>query len=98
MAQLTQLADGRYRLAGALGAGAMGTVYRGWDQRAGAWRAIKLLSPIFARDRTMRARFRREPRALRRMAHPNIVAVHDFSEDGSSEVVIRPARDSTQPS
>lgn len=77
------LVGGRYRLLGELGVGAMGTVYRGWQRDAGHPVAIKVLHPELAGNHELRARFRREGRAVARLSHPNIVALHDtgVSED-----------------
>jgi serine/threonine protein kinase len=88
MSHPAQLAGGRYRLERVLGAGSMGVVYRAWDRGEARWRAIKLLAPIMARNTEIRARFEREAEALRRLDHPNIVAVHDFGEEREQRFLV----------
>lgn len=66
----------RYEMAGELGRGGMGTVYRVLDRELGREVALKVIAdPAFAPDGA--ARLRREARALARLEHPGIVAVHD---------------------
>ncbi len=76
------LADGRYTLDAEIGSGGMGAVFRAFDHRDDALRAIKLLSPGLARSTMVRERFRREAEILGRLRHPNIVGVHAFEEEG----------------
>src|SRR6476646_4850796 len=74
---------GPYEIAGFIGAGAMGVVYKARDARLGRDVAIKVLPPVFARDPDRLARFEREARAVAAINHPNILSVHDI---GSAEV------------
>lgn len=60
-----------------LGAGGMGAVYRAYDPRLQREVAVKVLPPEFARDPERLRRFEQEALAIARLAHPNIVAVHD---------------------
>ena len=69
---------GRYRLEHLLGAGGMGVVWRAWDPMLERAVAIKLLRADGGTDGA--ARLLREARALARLAHPNVVAVHDVGE------------------
>ena len=66
----------RYEVAGLLGAGGMGAVYRARDPELDRWLAIKVLrrGRQGARDE---ARFLREAQAMARLSHPNVVPVHD---------------------
>lgn len=65
---------GPYEILEEIGAGGMGTVYRGRETLTGQIVAIKSLRPEFvASDPTMLERFAREGEALRRLNHPNIV-------------------------
>ena len=66
----TQL--GRYVVTGTLGSGGMGDVYEAHDPDLDRKVAIKLLHA-----RSSSLRLVREARALARLAHPNVVAVHD---------------------
>jgi serine/threonine protein kinase len=51
------LLDGRFRLAGRLGTGGMGTVYRGTQEPVGRPVAIKVLRPDLAADKDAVRRF-----------------------------------------
>src|SRR6202012_6103431 len=41
---------------------------------------LKILKPQAAKDPQFVSRFRREARAVNRLRHPNIVALHDFGQ------------------
>ena len=69
---------GRYELTAALGAGAMGEVYRAKDLRLDRDVAIKILPEHFARDPVRRGRFEREAKAIAALSHPNILAIYDY--------------------
>ena len=77
---------GRYRLAGEIGHGAMGAVYRAHDPQLERDVAVKLISLAFAAGhgdpKEAAARFAREARVAARLHHPNVVAVFDFGEEG----------------
>jgi len=71
---------GRYVLIRKLGAGGMGVVFAAYDPQLDRRVAIKLLRvDLVASSGSVRARERtlREARALARLIHPGIVAVHD---------------------
>jgi predicted Ser/Thr protein kinase len=63
-----------------LGQGGMGAVYKARQLKLDRVVAVKLLPPEWGRDPAFAERFAREARALARLSHPNIVAVHDFGE------------------
>lgn len=76
-------AIGRYVVLDELGAGGMGVVYAAYDPELDRKIAIKvLLSKRLAGADTSagRARLIREAQALARLAHPNVVNVHDVGE------------------
>lgn len=75
---------GRYVILEAIGAGAMGVVYRAYDPELDRDVAIKLVRVLgeAARGDDARARLVREAQALARVAHPHVVAVHDASTYG----------------
>ena len=61
----------------------MGEVYRAHDERLDRDVAIKVLPASVAQDPERIARFEREAKAVARLDHPNILAIHDFgTEDG----------------
>ncbi len=77
---------GKYEIRGALGKGAMGVVYRGFDPHIEREVAIKtirkdLVEPELAVQ--YMARFRNEAKAAGRLHHPNIVGVYEFGEDAA---------------
>jgi len=79
---------GHYQLGEELGAGGMGTVYRGTDTRTDILVAIKQLKNEIATPETIE-RFRREGEALRELNHPNIVKMLDtFQHEGQHYLVM----------
>ncbi len=72
---------GRFQLRERLGDGGFGEVYRAYDPRLDRDVAIKILKQPNPGERVME-RFFREARAVARLDHPNIVAVHDAGYDG----------------
>ena len=71
----------RFEILEEIGRGGYSVVYRARDRELNAVVAIKLLVPPPAMAQVARERMRREALAARRLAHANIVAVHDFAED-----------------
>jgi formylglycine-generating enzyme required for sulfatase activity len=69
---------GRYVIIERVGTGAMGVVYGAYDPELDRKVALKLIKPGQggAKD-TARARLLREAKAIARLQHPNVVAVHD---------------------
>jgi predicted Ser/Thr protein kinase len=73
---------GRYRVIREVGAGGMGTVYAAHDPDLGRVVALKLLRADAPAGLEYRARLGREAQAMARLAHPNVVAVHDIGTVG----------------
>ncbi len=69
---------GHYRVVEKIGAGGMGVVYRAHDERLDRDVAIKVLHEAVAQDADRLARFEREAKAVAKLDHPNILAIHDF--------------------
>ncbi len=67
---------GRYAVLDVLGSGAMGIVYAAYDPELDRKVALKLLRGHKLTD-AHRERLLREARATARLAHPNVVVVHD---------------------
>ena len=67
---------GRYTIAGVLGSGGMGVVYRAFDPQLGRPVALKVVRPGHNSEET-RERLIREAQAMAKLAHPNVIAVHD---------------------
>ena len=72
---------GHYRIVEQIGAGGMGVVYRAHDERLDRDVAIKVLHEAVAQDAERLARFEREAKAVAKLDHPNILAIHDFGTD-----------------
>jgi predicted Ser/Thr protein kinase len=79
---------GRYEIGRELGRGGVSVVYAARDRQVGQDVALKLLVPSPSAANQTHERMRREVNAVRRLAHPNIVAVYDFVEDGPYGAVI----------
>ncbi|HEV8657660.1 MAG TPA: protein kinase [Thermoanaerobaculia bacterium] len=75
---------GAYEILGLLGSGGMGQVFRARDTRLDRDVAIKVLPDEMARDAAAAARFEREAKAVARLSHPNILAIHDYSKEGDT--------------
>jgi Protein kinase domain len=71
---------GRYRIVGLLGRGGMGEVYRAEDLKLNHPVALKFLPVRFSQDAVALARFHREVRVARQIAHPNVCRVYDIGE------------------
>ena len=67
---------GRFTVLRPLGEGGMGAVYAGYDDVLDRHVALKLLH----RAAEARAWLRREGQALARLAHPNVVGIHELGE------------------
>src|SRR3954453_22842371 len=67
----------RYLVERQIGEGGMGTVWLVRHLELDAPRALKLIISGMTFDPHMRARFRREARAMARLSPPNAVVVHD---------------------
>ena len=71
---------GRYRIAGLLGRGGMGEVYRATDLTLGQSTALKFLPEATARDERALVRFYNEVRMARQVTHPNVCRVYDLGQ------------------
>jgi len=72
---------GRFLITGRIGKGGMGMVYRGLDPALEREVAVKTLVAEGSFDPESRRRFEVEAKAAARLAHPNIVTVHELGED-----------------
>src|SRR5713101_7906905 len=74
---------GRYEVLAPIGAGGMGVVYAAHDPQLDRKVALKMLRPSGlpgVSPQQLRARILREGRAMARLSHPNVLAVHDVGE------------------
>ena len=77
---------GRYRLERELGAGAMGVVHAAFDPDLERRIALKVLR-VPAATPEAKGRLMREARAMARLAHPNVVTVHEIGTAGGRDFV-----------
>ena len=71
---------GRYVVLDQLGEGAMGEVYRAWDNALDRVVALKLLLPMRAENKQAHKRFSREARLAARINHPCVAHVYDVGD------------------
>src|ERR1035438_9563062 len=71
---------GHYQIRRKIGAGGMGVVYKGWDERLGRAVAIKTVHEA-SKSGDARSRLWREARSLARVSHPGICQIFDVIED-----------------
>ncbi len=80
---------GGFRIVEKIGAGGMATVFKAYQSTLDRYIAIKVLPAYHARDPIFVKRFVQEARSVARLAHPNIVQIHDFDEqDGYTYIVM----------
>src|SRR5712664_3882362 len=80
---------GPYEIAGPLGSGGMGEVYRARDTRLERTVAIKILPAQFSADPVRKQRFEREAKTISSLNHPHICVLHDVgSHDGIDYLVM----------
>ena len=70
----------QYTLGPRLGAGGMGTVYRGWDRTLARPAAVKVLDDRLQDHPVARDRFEREARLAAQLNHPNVAKVYGVGE------------------
>jgi serine/threonine-protein kinase len=75
-----ELVGGRFELEELVGEGGMSSVYRAYDSELERRVAVKILHEHYSSDPEYVERFRREARAIARLAHPNVVTVIDRGE------------------
>jgi serine/threonine protein kinase len=73
-----------HKILGEIGAGGMGRVLLGFDERLNRRIAIKILGGRYRKEESVKTRFMYEARALAQISHPNIV--HIFSLGPPEEV------------
>jgi serine/threonine-protein kinase len=81
---------GKYEIVKPLGKGAMGIVYLAHDTILERDVALKVMVSTIADDPELNDRFKREARAVAKMAHPNVVNVFDLGShtDGSPYIAM----------
>ncbi len=79
---------GNYRILAPLGQGGMARVYRAHQESLDREVAVKVLPPWYAADRSFVERFNLEAKLVARLSHPNIVTVHDASEQNGHLYIV----------
>src|SRR5689334_17237115 len=74
---------GRFTLRRTLGRGGMGVVWLAQDEQMHEEVALKFLPELIAADPFSVDELRREARKSRQLAHPHIVRVFDFHQEGN---------------
>jgi serine/threonine protein kinase len=77
-----------YRILEKIGEGGMGVVYKALDMHLDRPVAIKVLPPDKVQDADRRQRFVQEAKAASALHHPNIIVVHDISEDRGQNFIV----------
>lgn len=77
---------GQFRIVEQIGAGGMATVFKAYQPTLDRYVAIKVLPAYHARDPIFVKRFIQEARSVARLAHPNIVQIHDFGTDVDNDI------------
>jgi serine/threonine protein kinase len=79
---------GSYRILASVGQGGMARVYKAYQENLDREVAIKVLPPWYAADSNFVERFNLEARLVARLSHPNIVTVHDASEQNGHLYIV----------
>ncbi len=79
---------GHYRIVEKIGEGGMGEVYRAHDERLDRDVAVKILHEAVAQDADRLARFEREAKAVAKLDHPNILAIHQLGTHEGSPFIV----------
>ena len=79
---------GPYEIAGQIGAGGMGEVYRATDTNLKRPVAIKVLPEAVASDANRLARFQREAEVLASLNHPNIAAIYGLEKGERTSALV----------
>ena len=79
---------GNYTITRKIGEGGMASVYEGVHEKLGTKVAIKVLSPILARNPQLRQRFENEANFMASLSHPHITRVLDVEEKDETLAII----------
>ena len=77
---------GQYRIVERIGAGGMAIVFKAYQPILDRHVAVKVLPAYHARDPIFVKRFVQEARSVAKLAHPNIVQIHDFGQGEQDDI------------
>jgi serine/threonine protein kinase len=77
---------GQYRIVDRIGAGGMAMVFKAYQSTLDRYVAVKVLPATQALDPVFVKRFVQEARSVAKLAHPNIVQIHDFGQDSQEDI------------
>ncbi len=80
--------NNRYRVLAQVAGGGMAVIFKAHDTLLNRVVAVKVLRDTFAQDAAFRARFQQEAQAAANLAHPNIVTVYDYGQDGAQSYIV----------
>jgi serine/threonine protein kinase len=79
---------GHFRVVERIGSGGMATVFKAYQPTLDRYVAVKVLPAYHARDPVFVKRFEQEARSVAKLAHPNIVQIHDFGEHEGMHYIV----------
>jgi len=79
---------GQFRIVERIGSGGMATVFKAYQPTLDRYVAIKVLPSYHAQDPVFVKRFIQEARSVAKLAHPNIVQIHDFGEQDNITYIV----------
>lgn len=79
---------GQFLIRERIGSGGMATVFKAYQPTLDRYVAVKVLPAHYARDPVFVQRFQREARSVAKLAHPNIVQIHDFGEQDNITYIV----------
>src|SRR5262245_38593750 len=79
---------GKYSIVEKLGEGAMGAVYKAYDEVLDRHVAVKTMAEDIRWDPELKLRFYREARSAASLHHPNIITIHDLGEEGKITYIV----------
>jgi serine/threonine protein kinase len=83
-----KIAEGKYTIEAAIGAGAAGAVYKAMHRELRRTVGIKVLHPHYQKDPHFMKSFRGEALAASQLDHPNVMRVLDFGQEPDGLVYI----------
>lgn len=87
-ANLTGKSLGPFRIVERIGVGGMASVFKAYQPTLDRYVAVKVLPAYHAKDPIFVKRFKQEALSVAKLAHPNIVQIHDFGEQENITYIV----------